>query len=105
MLLALFCVGTVHAASMGIGMQFSAGQDTTMAHCHDMGGDDMDHGDGHAKPHHGNLCSTCSACVPMLVGLFATLPVSTAAPALNPHREASYPAFVGRLQHRPPISA
>lgn len=105
LMLALFCVGTVHAASMGITMQLSSAQGTAMAHCHDMDGS-ADHGDSHAKPHHGNFCQSCSACcASMLVGQSYLPLVLATAPAHDPHREASYLSFVGKLLHRPPISA
>lgn len=103
-MLVLFSIGTVHAASMGVAMQFSSAQDMAAMHCHDMDGDG-DSGDNHAKPHHGNLCNSCAACVPVLVVASGSFRAYSAVPAQNPHVEASYTAFVGKLRHRPPISA
>lgn len=103
LLLVLFCIGTVHAASMGVAMQLSDVQDAAVMHCHDTSGDDDGH--DHAKPHHGNFCTSCAACVPMLTGASRVLPAFDSIPAHNPHREASYASFIGKLPHRPPISA
>ncbi len=101
-LLVLFSIGTVHAATMGVTMAFATVQDAPAMHCHEMDGHA---GDDHAKPHQANACASCVACVPMMSAQSPchTLPKATA--AQNPHSEASYASFIGKLPHRPPISA
>jgi hypothetical protein len=104
LLLVLFSIGTVHAASMGIAVQFAATQDAPVMHCHDMG-DNAEHGDHHVKPHQGNACTSCAACVPMMFSQAAWRTFAGNQTEENPHNEASYASFIGKLPHRPPISA
>jgi hypothetical protein len=104
LLLVLFSIGTVHAASMGIAVQFIATQDAPVMHCHDMG-DQAEHGDNHVKPHQGNACTSCAACVPMMLSQATWCAFAGIQTEENPHDEASYASFIGKLPHRPPISA
>jgi len=103
-LLVLFCIGTVHAATMGMAMPISATQDTAAMHCHEPG-DEAGHGDTHIKPHPGHACVSCAACVPMMLSEAAWRAAPGAASEKNPHREASYASFISKLLHRPPIFA
>lgn len=104
LLLVLFSIGTVHAASIGIAMSFAAAQDAPVMHCHAMG-DQAEHGDHHVKPHPGNACTSCAACVPMMPSQACWHTFSGEQSAENPHDEASYASVIGKLPHRPPISA
>jgi hypothetical protein len=101
-LLVLFSIGTVHAAAMGVTMKLQAAPESPVMHCHDI---DPDAGDNHAKPHHGNICTSCAACVPQLMLVVTVLPALPAHPTQNPHSEASYFLFIAKLLHRPPIAA
>jgi hypothetical protein len=99
LLLTLFCISTVQAASMGVAVATAQGAPAT--HCHDMGGaDGHDHGKSHAVAD----CHCCPACLPGLVA--ATPPVlPRTPPVLAAAPQAHYLSPVGILPLRPPICA
>jgi hypothetical protein len=104
LLLVLFSIGTVHAASMGITMSFATAQDAPVMHCHNMG-DQTEHGNHHSKSHPGNVCTSCAACIPMMLSQVIWHAFAGEQSAENSHDEASYTSFIDKLPHRPPISS
>ncbi|HQR50290.1 MAG TPA: hypothetical protein PKW44_01480 [Methylophilaceae bacterium] len=98
MSLVLFCIGTVQAASMGIGV--APVQDAPATHCHDMGGGDSH---DHVKPHAVADCHCCPACLPGLAAAITpVIPLTASIVAVAP--QAHYLSPIGILPLRPPIS-